>query len=236
VPPSADHGNVPMSVLAERILAPYWNGANITVDIDDAVVAPPGKVNDYAMIFHELATNSAKYGALSGGGRLRVQGRTDGDGMRVAWDEEPAPSDSSSRPSSAAWAAASSAPSTEAACASKWPSRRPDARAAQSAMPGRPIWQSSAKGRASDFPVFLPKADWQKSTPSGNPPSTHRRPWEGPLTGCSVDKDLRPGWVDFCQSVFGQRCTRADAAVASASDPIGAVQSPTMQELQPHSS
>lgn len=34
-----DHGNVPMSVLAERILAPYRNGTNI----EDAVVAPRAK-------------------------------------------------------------------------------------------------------------------------------------------------------------------------------------------------
>ena len=87
-----DHGDVPLGTLAERILAPYRNGANIDVDIEDAVVAPPGKINDYAMIFHELATNSAKYGALSGGGTLRVRGRMAGDATRITWDEGSAPS------------------------------------------------------------------------------------------------------------------------------------------------
>lgn len=87
-----DHGNVPMGTLAERILAPYRNGANIDVDIADAVVAPPGKVNDYAMIFHELATNSAKYGALSGGGKLTLRGRMEDGAARLTWEEGAAPS------------------------------------------------------------------------------------------------------------------------------------------------
>lgn len=86
-----EHGNVPLGMLAERILAPYRNGANVEVYVEDAVVASPGKVNDYAMIFHELATNSAKYGALSGGGTLRVRGWMDGDATRLTWEEGPAP-------------------------------------------------------------------------------------------------------------------------------------------------
>ncbi|AWI87063.1 histidine kinase [Methylobacterium sp. DM1] len=87
-----DHGDVPLATLAERILAPYRNGANIEVDVEAAVVAPPSKVNDYAMIFHELATNSAKYGALSGGGTLKVHGRMDGGASQLTWEEGPAPS------------------------------------------------------------------------------------------------------------------------------------------------
>jgi two-component sensor histidine kinase len=81
-----------LGTLAERILAPYRDGANIDIDIEEAVVSPPDKVNDYAMIFHELATNSAKYGALSGGGTLTVRGLKEGDATRITWDEGPAPS------------------------------------------------------------------------------------------------------------------------------------------------
>jgi two-component sensor histidine kinase len=88
-----ESGNVSMGILAERILAPYRHGNNIEIDIDDAVVATQGKVNDYAMIFHELATNSAKYGALSGGGTLKVQGQMAADGMHVTWRERSAPSE-----------------------------------------------------------------------------------------------------------------------------------------------
>lgn len=86
-----DQGNVRLQDLAERILAPYDNDANIVVEIDGRAVAVPRQVNDYAMIFHELATNSAKYGALSGGGTLRVRGGVDGDGMRLTWEEGVAP-------------------------------------------------------------------------------------------------------------------------------------------------
>lgn len=87
-----DQGIVRLRTLAERILSPYLNGGNIGIDIDDAAVAAPGTVNDYAMILHELATNSAKYGALSGGGTLTVTGRVTGDALTLAWVEESAPS------------------------------------------------------------------------------------------------------------------------------------------------
>jgi hypothetical protein len=60
-----DLGDVRLQELAERILSPYRDGANVDVAIDGSVTVAPGRVNDYAMIFHELATNSAKYGALS---------------------------------------------------------------------------------------------------------------------------------------------------------------------------
>lgn len=86
-----DHGKVRLQDLAERILSPYRDGANITVDIDGSAAAPPDQVNDYAMIFHELATNSAKYGALSGGGTLRLQGFRDGSELRLTWEEGAAP-------------------------------------------------------------------------------------------------------------------------------------------------
>ncbi len=66
-PRRLDQGAVRLRDLAERILAPYRDGAEIVIAVADEAVAAPGKVNDYAMIFHELATNSAKYGALQAG-------------------------------------------------------------------------------------------------------------------------------------------------------------------------
>jgi two-component sensor histidine kinase len=83
----ADGGDVRLRDLAERILAPYRDGAAIDLDVAGDVVAAPGKVNDYAMIFHELATNSAKYGALSCGGRLRLTGAVSDGSLRIVWEE-----------------------------------------------------------------------------------------------------------------------------------------------------
>lgn len=89
---SLEQGNVPLQDLAERILSPYRNGANIVIDIDGSAVARPDRVNDYAMVFHELATNSAKYGALSGDGILRLKGRASDHAVTITWEEGGAPS------------------------------------------------------------------------------------------------------------------------------------------------
>ena len=86
-----DQGNVRLRELSDRILSPYLNGANIAVDIEGAWV-PADKVNDYAMIFHELATNSAKYGALSGGGTLSLVGWVVDQVLTLDWTEGSAPS------------------------------------------------------------------------------------------------------------------------------------------------
>lgn len=88
-----DQGDVRLRDLAERILTPYRDGAEIDVTIGDEAVAVPDKVNDYAMILHELATNSAKYGALSGGGTLRLRGEVTEGVLKFAWEESPSRSD-----------------------------------------------------------------------------------------------------------------------------------------------
>jgi two-component sensor histidine kinase len=86
-----DRGNVRLQDLAERILSPYCDGANIGISLDASATASPHQVNDYAMILHELVTHSAKYGALSGGGTLRVQGGIQGSDLRLTWEEGVAP-------------------------------------------------------------------------------------------------------------------------------------------------
>jgi two-component sensor histidine kinase len=83
-----DEDSVPLRRLAERILAPYRDGASIQLAIGDDAVVAADKVNDYAMIFHELATNSAKYGALAGGGTLRLRGGLADGALSLSWDEE----------------------------------------------------------------------------------------------------------------------------------------------------
>ncbi|MDE4909333.1 HWE histidine kinase domain-containing protein [Methylobacterium sp. 092160098-2] len=87
-----EQGDVRLRDLAARILSPYLQGANIAVDIEDAAVAAPDRVDDYAMIFHELATNSAKYGALAIGGTLNLVGRVVDHALTLDWTEGAAPS------------------------------------------------------------------------------------------------------------------------------------------------
>ncbi|GJE37081.1 sensor histidine kinase [Methylobacterium persicinum] len=82
-----DAGTVPLQDLAERILAPYRDGAEIRIAIGDDAVVTPDRVNDYAMIFHELATNSAKYGCLSCGGALTLNGGVASRVLSLTWKE-----------------------------------------------------------------------------------------------------------------------------------------------------
>jgi PAS domain S-box-containing protein len=76
------------SLIAE-LLTPYlvdgqdrirFDGEDVT--IDDAAATP------LALLFHELATNAAKYGALAGAeGRLVVSTGIDGDNVTIRWQE-----------------------------------------------------------------------------------------------------------------------------------------------------
>lgn len=86
-----DQGQIRLQDLVERILSPYHSGADITVTIGAEAVIGPGRVNDYAMIFHELATNSAKYGALAAKGKLAVTGGVAEGALTLAWEEHAVP-------------------------------------------------------------------------------------------------------------------------------------------------
>lgn len=76
------------SIIAAEI-APYdeqrfaANGPQLTLGAGQAV--------SLGMIIHELATNSAKYGALSGGGAIRVEWRSDGGRGELIWREHGGP-------------------------------------------------------------------------------------------------------------------------------------------------
>ena len=69
-------------------LAPYAQEDRISVSGQPVSIAPTVAQN-LALAVHELATNAAKYGALSASdGRLSVSWRADGDQLRIDWLEE----------------------------------------------------------------------------------------------------------------------------------------------------
>lgn len=87
-------GQGTLSALVARLMRPYAapDGAERVVfegedtTIDDAAATP------LALLFHELATNAAKYGALSReGGIVRLVGKIEGDDYHLIWKEEGGP-------------------------------------------------------------------------------------------------------------------------------------------------
>jgi len=74
-------------------LAPYRGGDAARVKLDGpAVILSPEKAQNLALALHELATNSAKYGALSAAkGTLAVGWRTDRNILTLSWREAGGP-------------------------------------------------------------------------------------------------------------------------------------------------
>jgi two-component sensor histidine kinase len=74
--------------LMREELAPYNNDERVFID-GPAVSIAPSVAQNLALALHELATNAAKYGALSKPeGRLSVAWRLQGDTMTLTWSEE----------------------------------------------------------------------------------------------------------------------------------------------------
>ena len=69
---------VGLAALVRSQVAPYATDANITISGTDVVLAA-AEIEAVAMVLHELATNAAKYGALSA-----LDGR-----VSVSWDHRP---------------------------------------------------------------------------------------------------------------------------------------------------
>ncbi len=77
--------------LLSDLLAPYQDGDRFSMtgddmEVDDRAATP------LALVFHELATNAAKYGALTTEtGRVRLSAKTGADGYTIVWSESGGP-------------------------------------------------------------------------------------------------------------------------------------------------
>lgn len=84
------NATIALKRLLEQELSPYstWHDGGITMEGPDCVLGPEG-AQALGMIFHELTTNAAKYGALSHAhGKLAVQWAHDGhDKVVITWLE-----------------------------------------------------------------------------------------------------------------------------------------------------
>ncbi|MET0906502.1 MAG: PAS domain-containing protein [Tardiphaga sp.] len=79
--------------IIRQILAPYpaLTDGRIRVEGDDLRVDDRG-ATPIALVFHELATNAAKYGALSThDGMIVIRTRIDGERLAIEWDEQNGP-------------------------------------------------------------------------------------------------------------------------------------------------
>ena len=85
-----DGHSVPLAQILEMELAPYGN-ARVSMTGGPVVLA--GKVPSvFSLVVHELATNAAKYGALSGeSGSIAISWREDGEHVALEWKERGGP-------------------------------------------------------------------------------------------------------------------------------------------------
>jgi PAS domain S-box-containing protein len=76
---------IPLAELVRGELAPYATGDNTRIDGPDVVLSAEG-AQTLAMVFHELATNAAKFGAISvKSGRVSVRWNFRPNGHAASW-------------------------------------------------------------------------------------------------------------------------------------------------------
>ncbi|ULJ82007.1 PAS domain S-box protein (plasmid) [Rhizobium sp. C104] len=88
--------------LLSNILAPYERaGANRCLLIGDDIDISGTKITNFALLFHELATNAAKYGALSAEeGKLEIAAAVKGEILEIVWLESSGPPQAALEPPS----------------------------------------------------------------------------------------------------------------------------------------
>jgi len=88
--------------LLSNILAPYErDGANRWQLIGDDIDISGTKITNFALLFHEFATNAAKYGALSvEEGKLEIAAAVKGETLEIVWLESSGPLQPTSEPRS----------------------------------------------------------------------------------------------------------------------------------------
>ena len=82
-----------LASLIDRLMQPYRHDGQPRIEFlgEDAFI-DDGAATPLALLFHELGTNAAKYGALSAsGGRVELTGRADGDRYHLTWKERGGP-------------------------------------------------------------------------------------------------------------------------------------------------
>lgn len=90
----SDWGTTPIRAVVDAELAPYLQVDDTRVEIiGPQIELAPNDALSLGLAIHELATNAAKYGALSTGeGKVTVRWKTvDGDRVRLEWSESGGP-------------------------------------------------------------------------------------------------------------------------------------------------
>jgi PAS domain S-box-containing protein len=89
----ADGGRIAFHDLVERIMAPHVDAEGSRMKIEGpSIVLGSKAATSMALVIHEMATNAAKYGALSTSeGRISVEWETDDDAFRLNWKETGGP-------------------------------------------------------------------------------------------------------------------------------------------------
>jgi PAS domain S-box-containing protein len=88
---SAEPRKTSLAALVQTILAPYDTGNDRIIILGPDVQCGPGISTSFALLLHEFATNSVKYGALSSPpGNIEVKWRVD-EKLHMSWVESGGP-------------------------------------------------------------------------------------------------------------------------------------------------